>query len=426
MSGPRSESILSDALVQDLVAAGQVDVIVGLPTLDNARTVGSVVRAVHEAFAGPLARDRTMLLAADGGSRDGTPAIVRDAQTADAKTLLEAHTMRTVHRITAPYHGVPGRGSALRVLFGAADLCSARAVAVVSADAIALDAAAVAGLVEPILRGNAELVKPVMLRGPWDAPLVTQLVRPLLRAAYGKRLLEPLATQFACSGALAAEALGELGWSEPFAQYGVDVWLVARAMARGSPITQVWAPGAVEPPHGHRPPLTEVFTQILDGLATCLETQEAGWLAIRGSEPIPLIGTPPRPEARRPAFDVASFGAAFAQGIRDLDPILAPTLSAETLDELRRAAERRPPRISDDLWVRAVYEALAAAHHHALPRPQIVRGMLPVYLGRLASFLAETADASVESAEARLEELALIFEERKPGLQTLWTQPPTR
>ena len=39
------ESTLSDALLRALMAVGQVDVLVGLPTLNNAATVVNVVRA---------------------------------------------------------------------------------------------------------------------------------------------------------------------------------------------------------------------------------------------------------------------------------------------------------------------------------------------------------------------------------------------
>jgi hypothetical protein len=41
------DSLLSDELLHHLMAVGQVDVLVGIPTLDNAATVVGVVRAVH-------------------------------------------------------------------------------------------------------------------------------------------------------------------------------------------------------------------------------------------------------------------------------------------------------------------------------------------------------------------------------------------
>ncbi len=71
-----------------------------------------------------------MLLNVDGGSTDGTPDIVRDASIVDRETLVASHSLRTHHRISAPYHGVPGKAAALRTVFAAADLLQARAVVV--------------------------------------------------------------------------------------------------------------------------------------------------------------------------------------------------------------------------------------------------------------------------------------------------------
>ena len=45
-----NESILSDALLRQLIAVGQVDILVGLPTLNNAATIVDVVRAIHVCF----------------------------------------------------------------------------------------------------------------------------------------------------------------------------------------------------------------------------------------------------------------------------------------------------------------------------------------------------------------------------------------
>ena len=47
-SGERER--ISDALLRQLIAVGQVDILVGLPTLNNAATIVDVVRAVHECF----------------------------------------------------------------------------------------------------------------------------------------------------------------------------------------------------------------------------------------------------------------------------------------------------------------------------------------------------------------------------------------
>jgi glycosyltransferase involved in cell wall biosynthesis len=182
------ESLLSDDLLRQLIAAGQVDVVVGVPTLNNAATVGGVVRAVHLAFTGPFKRDRTVLINFDAGSDDGTPDIVRRASLVESDTLVAPPAFRTIHRISSPYHGLPGKGGALRALFAAAELLDAKAVALFDPDVVSITSDWVARLVRPVYRDGYDYVAPVFTRHPAEGPLVTQLARPLVRGAYGHRM----------------------------------------------------------------------------------------------------------------------------------------------------------------------------------------------------------------------------------------------
>ena len=104
------------------MAVGHVDVLVGVPTLNNAGTIRPVVKAVHQAFSRYFPRDRSVLINSDGGSDDGTPSLVRNASADDTETVTVSHSLRTVHRISTPYHGVPGKGNALRQIMTAAEL----------------------------------------------------------------------------------------------------------------------------------------------------------------------------------------------------------------------------------------------------------------------------------------------------------------
>ena len=177
------QSLISDDLLRQFIAVGQVDVIVGLPTHNNASSVTDVVRAVHQGFGKYFARERTALINLDGGSNDGTPELVRAASPEEGVAVERQH-LRTAHRVTAPYHGVPGKRAGLRTLFAAADLLQAKAVAVLAPDVTSVTPEWVASLIRPVLRGDAEFVSPVFSRHPLDAPLVTQLVRPVVHAAY--------------------------------------------------------------------------------------------------------------------------------------------------------------------------------------------------------------------------------------------------
>ena len=63
---------------------GKIEVLVGIPTFNNAETVGPVVKAV-EAGINKVCPDASILVVnADAGSQDGTPESIKQAVGPDA------------------------------------------------------------------------------------------------------------------------------------------------------------------------------------------------------------------------------------------------------------------------------------------------------------------------------------------------------
>jgi hypothetical protein len=421
-------SLLPDELLQHLMAVGQVDVLVGIPTLDNAATIAQVVTAVHHAFARYFPRERTVLINSDGGSSDGTPAIVRDLSLDESGTLTLKHSLRTVHRISTPYHGLPGKGSALRQIFAAADLLQARAVAILDADVTSVAPEWIPALVRPVLAGSCEFVAPIYARHPLDGPLVTQLVRPVVRAAYGWRIAEPLAAECGCSGRFASHCLEQDVWDTAQAQNGIDLWLTCEALAAGFASGQAALGPRSVAPGTARPALAEVFTQVLGALVACLERQASIWLAREGSSQVPLTGPPPIEVTTPPPFDAERLLQAYGANLRDLRSILQLILDPQTEEELIGASgdDTSLPRFPDELWVATVYQFLAAHHHGVMRREHVTQALLPLYLGRTGSFLAEQAGREPAVVEAALESLSERFERSKPYLVERWRQARER
>src|SRR5262245_42410509 len=131
------------------MAVGQVDILVGLPTLNNASTVVEIVRAAHVSFTRDFPRLRTVMINSDGGSTDGTPELIRAASFTDADTLLTSHSLRTLHRVVAPYHGLPGKHTALRTLFAAVELTQAKTLVIVDPSAAPTSADRITELITP-------------------------------------------------------------------------------------------------------------------------------------------------------------------------------------------------------------------------------------------------------------------------------------
>jgi hypothetical protein len=103
-----------------------------------------------------------------------------------------------------------------------------------------------------------------------------------------------------------------------------------------------------------------------------------------------------------------------------LEAILAPdTLRAvQDLDKLSDGAFQFP----DELWVRIIYEFAASYHRSVLARDHLLQALLPLYRGKVFSFVMETERATTAEVENRLEELCLAGERLKPYLVERWSQ----
>jgi len=422
------DSLLSDELLQQLMAVGQVDILVGVPTLNNESTIGVVIDAVRKAFATHFRRDRTVLINSDGGSTDGTTERVRDRSMEDAETLTVSHSLRTIHRISTPYHGVPGKGNALRQILAAADLTQARAVAVLDPDVISVTADWIAALVRPVRDQQYDYVAPVYSRHPLEGPLVTQMVRPLMRAVYGWHIREPLAAEFGCSRRFLTHALEQDVWDSELAQYGIDLWVTGAALTGEFRCCQAPLGPRTQATGQNRPGFPEIFRQVAGSAFGCIERDAPYWLTRSAFEPLPVVGPIRESVVDAPAVDGSRLTQTFCADLRNLQSVLEPILSGDTLASLNRMADVACERLQypDQLWVTTVYEFLAAHHQGVMRREHITQALAPLYLGRAGAFLIQYAAADPADVDAALEDLCLEFERSKPFLVTRWNQASPR
>jgi glycosyltransferase involved in cell wall biosynthesis len=77
------ETILTDDFLRELINVGEVDILIGVPTYNDAKTVGQVVQAIRAGLLKYFPRQRAVIVNADGGSRDGSQELVRAASISD-------------------------------------------------------------------------------------------------------------------------------------------------------------------------------------------------------------------------------------------------------------------------------------------------------------------------------------------------------
>src|SRR5438270_6957262 len=97
------DSILTDEFLRQLINVGEVDILVGLPTHNNAKTIRSIVQTIQSGILQAFPRERAVIINADGGSRDGTPELVTGISIDDVRPAASPYALRTLHSISTKY-----------------------------------------------------------------------------------------------------------------------------------------------------------------------------------------------------------------------------------------------------------------------------------------------------------------------------------
>jgi hypothetical protein len=415
--------VLRPEVLARLRAIGQADIVVGIPSYQNATTIGHVVQAAQTGLAKYFPEAHAVVLNSDGGSTDGTPEIVAHSKGSDADVVLVSDPVRPIHRFSVPYHGLAGKGSAFRTIFKTAEVLGARACAVVDADLRSITPEWVHLLLAPVLDRGHDYVAPYYLRHKFDGTITNNVVYPMTRALYGKRIRQPIGGDFGMSRALIGHYLSQPVWDTDVARFGIDIWMTTTAICGGYSICQAFLGAKLHDAKDPGADLSAMLVQVLGTVFRLMETHTNRWMSVQGSEPVPIVGFRYDVGLDPIAVNPARMLDHFRRGVRDLESVWQTMFTREDLDRLKGAASRADAdfEIGDDLWARLVYDLAAAHHHRVSDRDALVRATLPLYMGRVASFVREMADADAACVERRIEALCTTFEHHKGYLRQRWT-----
>jgi glucosylglycerate synthase len=413
---------LPDQLRLDLRRIGHADILVGVPSFNNASTIGHVVRAVQAGLAKYFPGERSVVLNSDGGSRDGTPEVVRAAAIDDYRTILAAHPLLPVHRIVTPYHGIPGKGSALRTVFAAASELGAKACAVVDADLRSITPEWVDLLITPELQDGYDFVGPLYHRHKYDGTITNSIVYPVTRTLYGARVRQPIGGDFGLSGRLAAHYVSRDVWSTDVARFGIDIWMTTTAITGGFRACQSFLGAKIHDVKDPGVDLSAMLVQVVSSVFSLMEDNERLWRSVGETRPVVTFGMEYAVGLEPIQVNVERMIGIFRTAAAELGAVWERVLHPETFRSVRGLASTSAPefRFPKELWVRTIYDVAAAYHATVISRDHLLRALTPLYLGRTASFVLETADATAEDVEAIIEGLCRDFEAMKPYLVERW------
>jgi hypothetical protein len=414
-------NFLSDDFLRQLINVGEVDILVGLPTHNNAKTVGSIVRTIRSGILRDFPRERAVIINADGGSRDGTPELITGVSIDDIRPDSSVYALRTLHAISTKYASTPQSGVALRTILAAAELLRAKACVVVSPESEGITTECISNLIRPVYSHGFDLVSPTYRRNKFDGLLMTNLLYPMVRALYGVRIREAYMSEFGFSGRLGSQFLGQNHWSDGVAEDGAELRLTLAAVTGGFRVSQTYL-GEKDPVQRRAADLVPTLRNSVGVLFSALEPDFEVWSKVSGSQDVPTTGSEielaldPLRVNRKRLWDM------FADGVSELESVFQSILSASTLAELKQIASlgEEKFRYPAELWVRTVYEFAAAYQNSVINRDHIIQAFAPLFRGRVFTFVVENRHGSGNDVANNIENLCVEFERLKPYLLERW------
>ena len=392
------------------------DLAIGLLTIGAGSSVPTAAKIIQEGVFAHLGGLTAAIVHVDGTMPDelaGRVEVMAEG--------IHLHHLRPAGALSTG-DGLTGWSEAVRTFLGLSRRLQTRAVAVLNPALASMSPEWIRGLLQPVLKDGCAFVLPIYERPRYEGTLTQLFVAPLVRALFGHQFWHPMADEFGCSGEAAEFLLAQDIWTTDIARQGLEFWLPVAVSGGALSVSQSVLGPRVLDPSGLQPPLGSTVGRVAGTLFSIAERHEAGWLDVRGSEPVAVFGAPPAPAKQVAVVDPERMLEGFRQGVRDLLPVWERILSPESLGDVLVLSEHATSdfRFADRLWARIVYDFLLAYRARVMYRSHIARSLAPLYLGGAASLVLETRGRPDPAVAHATERLARVFEDEKPYLVDRW------
>jgi hypothetical protein len=449
---------LTPAIRDEIARLGHADIMVGIPSFKNAATIGYVVRAAQAGLVQYFPDLRPVLVNSDAGSPDGTGRVVVETEPPDyVEQILLVRPTNKLARVSLTYpeiDGVGGKGAALRTIFEIAAALEVQALVVVDSDLRSILPEWIELLAGPIVKGGYDYVAPLYSRYKYDGTITNTVTYPLTRALYGNRIRQPIGGDFGVSGDLVRHYLELDDWTDDISKFGIDIWMTTSALTGGFAVCQARLGAKVHDPKDPGADLGPMFRQVVGTILRLAATHPENWLQIQGSHDVPaygferIIDPPPldvntlrlltefhtgsltladtwrsmfAPQNAETVMVLAAEAGTLVDGARTRLGIQGEG-SGSTPSTLEMAEALGAFHFPDDLWARLIYDLVIAARSKEPPIEHLVAALVPIYFGRVGSFVIENRHQTTDQAEDRVERQAREFELLKPYLLERWQQ----
>ncbi|MDK2953267.1 glycosyltransferase [Kosmotoga sp.] len=396
-----------DEIIETLEYFGKVEVVVGIPSYNNASTISFVTKMAAEGiekyFGGC-----GVIVNADGNSSDGTREVFLDTETGKVKKL------------SFVYRGIPGKGSAMKSIMEISYKIQAPVTIFLDSDLRSVKPWWLERLGIPILEGKTSYITPYYVRHKYDGTITNNICYPVTSALYGIKIRQPIGGDFGVGLEMIEKYMAkpETVWETDVAKFGIDIWMTTIAINESEKKPMQAALGAkihdVKDPGKHLGPM---FSQVVGTLFTLMQTYEERWKSITKLETAEIYGDVPYVTPEPLEVDIENLKKKAIEGTKKVEGFVSEFLP-EYLQK-RFYSVSTEGTLDEENWVDFVYE-FAKLYKNTQLRKQIIDAMIPLYFARVADFVYKTIDLDSRKAETLVEDLVQVFLKKKSELVDRW------
>ncbi len=373
-------------------------IMVLIPSYNVAPTIAYVVSTAAKGLKEYFPDQDNLILVSDGGSTNGTVEVVKSLKIKDVEVRVER------------YKGIPGKGSAILYGLEMAVNGGYDAVIMLDSDLRSVEPWWIRLLGEAA--GSYGLVTPLYVRDKHDGTITKTLAYPTIKSVFGADVRQPIGGDFGISSTLAKVLLER---KEEFApdvyRFGIDFFITSTAVAEDMRIARADLGSKI---HSPKDPGKHLKGMFFDVSRTVIRAILKYWRKAKSRRGVSTDLLKWRYSWRCPQHvevDIKANINRFITEYREKRRLLRELLGGYT-DEIDMVVDRLkrglPEAFPDDLWAKLFFK-LAVEFRREMEKS--TEALYILWLGKVASYLQDSADLDIEGAEKRVEGIVRAFKE---------------
>jgi glycosyltransferase involved in cell wall biosynthesis len=425
--------LLGPRITQKIKLIGHADILIGIPSLNNEKTIAHVAKAIKVGLIKYFPKFKAVIVNLDSKSADHTVEKMRQGL-ATSKKLLESVLMNQEYHpafrgsVVLPRELIcvfpeDGKGNAFKRFFQIAQQLEVKACAVFDSDLRSINPEWIQLMLGPILFKGFDYVTPLYCRHKFDGTITNSIVYPLTTVLYGKDIRQPIGGEFGFSSQVVKSYLAKPAWMNDVDYFGIDIWMTTVVLAEGFRVCQSILGAKIHNPKDPGKSLGPMFTQVVGALFDLMGYYFPRWRRVKKVQPVRTFGFKCRVVPETIEIDITNLVEKFVKGFNENKELLRKVLLPANFAQVEKLTFSMDNRLvfDKDLWAKVVYDfAVFYQTASSSVKQAALLSLVPLYCGYVASYVQQVKEADEAAAEKEVINLKSAFHRQKNYLLNRW------